>query len=375
MSEASPVHAKHVLVAEDEPQVRDLLRRLLEAHGYVVHEAENGLAAAEYARSGAADIVITDLWMPVMNGVELIEALVSMACPAEVIVLSAHLTSSSTDKLRGLGVFRVLRKPVDLSALVDAVGAGLKSDRRGRLAGELAGRLCSRVGSEFAERPTVLVADDDDGVRDLLREALSRAGYRVEEARDGEEAVEKALAHDTSCVLMDLNMPRMNGRQAVENLRRASQHCFIICITGECSQREIDEALRAGAVSCLRKPFDPEALVAEVERLDLVAVHRRRLEEREHAYSAQRPFLERMRTHVRSTKHRYGRRLKWLAAAVVMTVVLSAAAVPVISSFVGATSRAVRAASGRAGEALDSAARVEGYLQRDEARELTRDGR
>ena len=363
MSGASPVHGKHILVAEDEPAVRGVLRRALELHGYVVHEAGNGLAAAEYARAGPVDLVITDLWMPVMNGVELIEALESMACPAEVIVLSAHLTSSSTDKLRGLGVFRILRKPVDLATLLDAVGAGLKSDRRGRLAGELTGRLRSRVESKSAERATVLVADDDDGVRDLLREALSRAGYCVEESRDGEEAVEKALAYDIRLVLMDLNMPRMNGRQAVEVLRRASRDCFIVCMTGECGKDEIDAALRAGAVKCLRKPFNVPELLAEIGRLDLISAHRKRLAD-----------WERTRTESfarRDSSKKSGRRFRRMVAAAVAIVALSAAAVPSISTWAASSGRAARGAAEKIGVAVDSASRVEGYLQRDEARELS----
>ena len=86
------LRGKCILIAEDEPAVRGMLRRVLEMQGCVVHEAENGRKAAELARKSAFDLVITDLWMPVMNGVELIEALNSMGCPAEVVVLSAHIT-------------------------------------------------------------------------------------------------------------------------------------------------------------------------------------------------------------------------------------------------------------------------------------------
>jgi len=367
-----PWRGKQVLVADDEFQVRQFLRKVLETYGCVVREAENGLAAAECARAGSVDLVITDLWMPVMNGVELIEELDSMACPAEVIVISAHLTSSSTDKLRSLGVFRTLRKPTDPSALLSAVGEGLRSDRRGRLAGELRGLFGPRACSAPIERAKILVADDDDCVRDFLHQILSRAGYCVEEATDGEQAVEKALAHDIHIVLMDLNMPRVGGQRAVEKLSRASRDCFIICITGESTQREMDSALRAGAASCFRKPFEPKALVAEVERLSIIVAHRRRQEQRKRVSSAHMPFLERMRARVRSARRRYGRRLKWMTVAVAVAVVLSAATVPLILSVVGAASRAAHAAGERTAEALEGASRVEGYLRRDEARELNR---
>ena len=60
---------RHILVAEDERVVREVLRAALEHGGYVVHEAADGRQAVEYVRSSPVDLVLTDLWMPEMNGV------------------------------------------------------------------------------------------------------------------------------------------------------------------------------------------------------------------------------------------------------------------------------------------------------------------
>lgn len=308
------LHGKHILVAEDEPAVRGALRRALEAHGCQVREAANGREAAEYARNGPVNIVITDLWMPEMNGVELIEALNAMDCRAEVIVLSAHLTASSTDKFRCLGVLRILTKPVEMTTLLDSVRGGLESDRRMRLARTVKGRRPAEWRNEQSERATVLVADDDRGARELLRRALLRAGYLVEEARDGEEAVEKALACHLDSIITDLNMPRMSGREAVEILRHASRNCFIICVTGECNRQEIDAALRAGAARCFRKPFDMAAILAELERFDLIAAHRKRLADWE--CTLRESFTP------QGAQRRHGRRFKWMVAAAVAVVAI-----------------------------------------------------
>lgn len=359
------LRGKHVLVADDEPAVRGVLRRALEIQGCVVHGAEDGRKAAEIARNEHIDLVITDLWMPVMNGVELIEALNAMDSPAEVIVLSGHIVSATTEKLRGLGVFKVLRKPINTPEFLAAVRAGAKSDRRGRLAGELAKGLRPYPAGRSAGKALVLVADDDDAVRCLLRDILAGAGYRVEEARDGEEAVEKTLAHDVSLVLMDLNMPRMSGQEATQALHKASRDCFIVCMTGECTKRETDAALRAGALSCFRKPFDPHELLAEVERLELVSNHRKRLAER-----------ERTRTGLfaRPARSRGQRRLfRRMMIAAATAVLVAAAAVPIAAKWIASAGRTTRVTAEKVGGALDTASRIEGYLQRDEARELMRD--
>lgn len=365
-----PSRGKHIIVADDEALVRGVLRRILTIQGYVVHEATNGKMAAELARRGPVDLVITDLWMPVMNGVELIEALRAMRCAAEVIVLSGHITTTTSEKLRKLGVFRVLAKPAHIETLLEAVREGLESDRGRRLAEDSAEGPGKDAGNDSRRGPMALVADDDDEVRGLLREVLSRAGYRVEEARNGEEAVEKALAHGVGLVLMDLDSPRVGGRKVVDALRRASRDCVIMCMTGECGKREIEAVLRAGAASCFRKPFDTARLLAEIGRLDLIATHRKHLAEREHGRTDGGSLLERGRAFIRTMKHRYGMRLKWLAAAAVATVAFGAAAVPLVLSFVATSARAVRDAGGRVDEVLESTSRIEAYLQRDEAREL-----
>ena len=336
------IRGKHVLVAEDDPPVRRLVRTILETHGITVHEARDGREAEGIARREPVDLVISDLWMPVANGVELVEALNAMDCPAEVIVLSAHVTSATAEKLRTLGVFRTLKKPASTAALLEAVRAGMASDRAERLGRRsAAGEGPSDTRSV---RPPVLVADDDDSVRGLIRSILTEAGHRVEEARDGQEAIEKAAAHGARLVLMDLNMPRMSGPEAVRALHRASRDCFIVCLTGECTKREIDAALGAGALCCIRKPFDPRELLAEVQRIELISAHRRCSAGRERmGFSSCAP-----RT---AEQSRFARRM--LVAGLV-AVLVAALAVPVIAGWFASARRSVNAASARGSERRES---------------------
>jgi len=364
--------AKRVLVVDDEPALRELLRRAIEHDGHTALEAADGLEALDIIRKAGADLVITDIWMPRMNGVELLESISQMGCPAEVIVLSAHLTAASTEKLHSLGVFKVLKKPLELGEFRAAVREGLQSDRRTRLSEDLARQ---GVPGAMERRATVLVADDDDDVREFLRTALASAGHFVEEARSGEEAIEKALACGVDLVLMDLNMPGMGGRDAVKVLRRDLRDCFVICITGEGSARDIAAALGAGATACFRKPFDLDALMAEVRRLDLISAHRRRRNRwealRRRAARAG-SIAGRLRAWIRCCQRRHRLRLRWLVAGAVAVVVAAAAAVPVLSAWTMRGARAAASAAESVSDTMDALRRVEGYLERDEARELRR---
>jgi len=359
-----------VLVAEDDDTVRSWLVRVLEREGCSVLAASDGAEAAKIASESHPDLLITDLWMPGMNGVELLGLLGGRRCGFETIVLSAHLTDTCTEKLKGLGVFRGLSKPIDIPVLVEAVAEALASDRAERLS-----RDASFARSADEGGATVLVADDDDGVRDFLRVFLTREGYRVEEARDGEEAVEKALALGIDLVMVDINMPRMNGIEALRNLKRTLRDCFVICITGESSRQELDAALRAGASACLRKPFDLEELSAEIRRLDLIAAHRRRLaavEQKKLAEIEGRTITEKLAGRMATCRRVYGWKLKWLVIGAVVGVGLIALSIPSILSWMSAAARAGATTVEKIEGAADSMSRMEEYLKRDEQRELER---
>lgn len=361
---------KLILVAEDDETVRSWLLRVLEREGYAVLAASNGAEAATIASNSCPDLLITDLWMPKMNGVELLELLGGMRCNFETVVLSAHLTDTCTEKLDDLGVFRVLSKPIEIPVLVNAVAEALASKRSERLK-----RAAQAAMPDRESRATVLVADDDDGVRDFLRVFLTREGYRVEEARDGEEGVEKALAMGIDLVILDINMPRMNGIEALKHLRRTLHDCFVICTTGECSQNELNAAMLAGASACLRKPFDLDKLSAEVRRLDIVAAHRRRYvasEKERLAAITGRGLRERLVAWLRDCHRVYGWKLKWLAIGAVAGVGMLALSVPSIVSWMSAAADRAATTVEKMEDAADGVSRMEEYLRRDEQRELGR---
>jgi CheY-like chemotaxis protein len=340
---------------DDEPAVRDVLKAALERGGFAVITAANGREALAAIKNAPVDVVMTDLWMPEMNGVELIEILKAQGCTARIMVLSSHMTPMATDKLKALGVQRIMSKPVAPQDLLDAVAATLSQDvprRRSPIQTEPDGE------SPEQPKPVVLVADDDPIIRDLVRASLKSKGYVIEEACNGLEAVEKVLAHDIDLVVTDINMPGMNGIEAIETLKRATKDTFIVCMTGGASSSEIAAALRAGAVECLRKPFDTSALIDIVDRLDLIATHRKRLRDREKLLLNQQPLR-------RPTKR------KLLVVVAALVIVAAAVAVPLL---LVAARKAGEAAATIQG-AADSAKNIEGYLERDEQRELRGLGR
>lgn len=111
---------------------------------------------------------------------------------------------------------------------------------------------------------TVLVVDDDPDLRELMRLLLEGAGYRVETARDGREALERVFAHAPALVLLDMKMPGMNGWQFARTLRQThNRRIPIVVVTaGDDARRTAEEV---GAEAYLGKPFELDDVLKVVE--------------------------------------------------------------------------------------------------------------
>jgi CheY-like chemotaxis protein len=121
--------------------------------------------------------------------------------------------------------------------------------------------------------PTVLVAEDSQDTRIMLKRAFELKGYRVFEAEDGQEALDKARRHRPSLIIMDLNMPVLDGMEAVKNFReleREGEHVPIIAITAYDVYGMEEAALEAGCNIYLSKPLDLEEFDRALKSLGFI---------------------------------------------------------------------------------------------------------
>lgn len=112
----------------------------------------------------------------------------------------------------------------------------------------------------------VLVVDDDSGLRLTVASALGEASYLVDQAQDGEEAVNKVRANNYNLVLLDVNMPRMNGLEALKQIKAYDPSIIVIMLTAYSNVRDAVEATREGAYNYLEKPIKAENLVYMVDK-------------------------------------------------------------------------------------------------------------
>lgn len=116
----------------------------------------------------------------------------------------------------------------------------------------------------LANAHTILVVDDSDDIRLMTRVMLEAHGYQVSEASNGKEAVEIARSACPSLILMDLNMPVMDGLTATEQIRRHREECKevpILATTANESSHMKKAALEAGCDGYINKPFDFDKLI------------------------------------------------------------------------------------------------------------------
>ncbi|HJV23260.1 MAG TPA: response regulator [Holophagaceae bacterium] len=272
--EAGPApQALKVLVVDDSATAREILRSLLSAQGHAVGVAASAEQALTLLGSEAPrsfDLVLMDWRMPGMDGFEAalrIRDLPGLAVQPKVILVTAYGDEEARARAKGAGLAGYLSKPVTASSLYEAivgafgreVGAPSKGGFRARVSPE---DLASLKGVR------VLLVEDNDFNQQVATELLGMVGVEVGIAANGQEALDRIRTGSYDAVLMDLQMPVMDGYEATVQLRRwhAPSELPIVAMTAHALIRERERCLGIGMNDYLTKPVDPAELYAVLLR-------------------------------------------------------------------------------------------------------------
>ena len=251
-----------VLVVDDIAMNRTVLSRQLTAQGMIAREAASGIAALEAllaARQAGTpfDIVLTDQLMPLLSGEDLagkIRAGTDWPQPKLVLLSSAGVPPQS-DRAATLGFDAVLVKPIHQKALLDC----LLRVVCGELDEETTPDLPSLAAAPGFVSGRILVVDDNTINQQVALSLLSAAGHRVELASDGQQAIDAWRRHGCDVILMDVQMPVVDGLQATREIRAleaAGKHVPIIAMTASAMRGDREACLAAGMDDYVSKPFD-----------------------------------------------------------------------------------------------------------------------
>jgi signal transduction histidine kinase/CheY-like chemotaxis protein len=245
---AWPVPARpqrSVLIVDDDEGVRRLLAYELQPLGIRVLEAQDGPTALEIASAEAPDAILLDVLMPGVDGWATLRNLKERPETRNIPVVILSVVDNRAFGL-SLGAFDYLVKPVDVPRLLDTL---------------------SRAGV-LASRGHLLIVDDDPDVRELLTQGLVSAGYRVQSAEGGAEALDAMAEDPPSAVLLDLMMRPPDGFEVLCRMREdpALKHVPVVIVTAKDLNARDYELLNGSAQRVIRKAADPSRLVAEVLR-------------------------------------------------------------------------------------------------------------
>ena len=235
-----------VLVIDDDPTVRDLMQRSLSKDGYQVEVAADGRTGLEMARRLKPAVITLDVMMPSMDGWAVLTALKADADTADIPVVMLTIVD---DKNMGfaLGAADYFTKPIDWQRL----GTALKKYRMP------------------AADQTVLIVEDDERTREMLRRTLQKEGWQVREAANGRLGLEQ-LAHGLpGLILLDLMMPEVDGFGFMQELRKRPEcaQVPVIVITAKDLTEEDRRRLSGDVARILGKDATSrEQIVAEVRK-------------------------------------------------------------------------------------------------------------
>lgn len=252
----------HVLVVDDHPSTAMTLERAISqlGPGIDVVSATSGKQALEYAELSSIDVLITDMMMPGMNGLELIERLQSHpgGHPIHTILITAYDVPGLRESARRLKVNETLLKPVHPERIFQIVGDILN---------DIGQIKTPAQPTEIREPFKIMIADDMPDNVTLLSRYMKNEGYNYITASNGVEALEKARLEMPDLILLDVNMPEKDGFAVLEELRSdlAIQHIPVIILTAaRPNSDDIQSGLNLGANDYVVKPFDRRELFARI---------------------------------------------------------------------------------------------------------------
>ncbi len=249
-----------VLVIEDDPDMRDLLRLLLREEGYAVAVAPDGPAALDMAARGAVrpDLVLADHNLPGgMTGLQAAGRLRGVLPGVPVIILTGDTSAGTLHDIAQQDCVQMSKpvRPADLLRAVQDLLPGPPMPAR-RVKGATA----------QADSPVVFVVDDDGNVRAMLRTVLEQDGYLVEDYPDGEAFLAAYRPGREGCLLVDAAMPGMDGLEVLQRLNAAGHRLPAIVVTGSGDVTMAVGAMKAGALDFIEKPVSMPDLLAGVGR-------------------------------------------------------------------------------------------------------------
>jgi two-component system cell cycle response regulator len=280
---------ERILIVDDEAINLDLLEGILAPEGYAIARVEDGPQALAAITAAPPDLVLLDLMMPGMTGLEVCSRLrgnpetaaipvIVVTAMGQVATKEAALTTGADDfvakpvraddlRTRVAAMLKVRRFRAELDRTLAYVHEleAMRHARRREALESLAGTIAApTAASAIAMR--VLLVEDETLTREFYGDLLVEHGFQVYTAENGTDGLALAERHQLDTVVLDIVMPGMSGLEVLERLRRLDPDLPVIMLTGHVSSQNAIAALKLGAFDFIVKGLDHNLVVLAVHR-------------------------------------------------------------------------------------------------------------
>jgi len=252
-----------ILVVDDDKIIREQLQKELKRSFFKTLMAADGKTAMETFGRDEIDIVILDVKLPDIDGLEVLESIKAKKPDCEVIVITGLGTQEIAIQSLRRGAIDYIEKPIEIDELTAALGRAQE-------------KLSER--EELTYKYRLLVIDDEEEIVKRLKKVLEKEGYEVVGAYNGKDGLNIIQNTKTDVLITDIKMKDMDGIEVLERAKELYQDIEGIVITGFKEQDLAIRALRAGAIDYITKPVNLDKLLFSVEKaIERINLNRDRL--------------------------------------------------------------------------------------------------
>lgn len=252
-----------IMIVDDATALRGVLRAFFRGEGYdVVGEHANGAGVLDDVGRLQPDIVCLDYNLPDINGMELLRAIHAAHPTVAVVMITGEAAPELESEAAEGGAAGFIRKPFSQERISKEI------HQVARLQNMHKAQTENKPFGVKKARARAVVADDSATMRMLLASLLRHAGVEVVgEAVDGRQAIDLVARHGPDLVCIDVDMPVMNGLDALAAIKAQTPQARVLMVTGRADREMVLEAAKRGATGYIVKPFDPDTVIEAIDKL------------------------------------------------------------------------------------------------------------
>lgn len=251
-----------ILVIDDDGIVRDALFVFLTRAGHEVFTAADGANGVQVFKAALPDLVVLDRDLPILSGSGVFDKIREVSKSVPILILSGYNDPEEVGAYLRSGAAAFLPKSEGLSPVLAEIDRLLGTPGKAEAPAPKAAAPAAASGRSAG---LVLIADDDQETRNILRRFLSSLSYEIIEAKDGLEALGFARARKPDIVLLDISMPQKDGIEVLKELAPELPGTGFMMITGNEDEALARSCLDFGAFDYVSKPLNLESLAGIVK--------------------------------------------------------------------------------------------------------------